>query len=290
MPIEHPQRQDNYVIDPESGAEMARLIDQDHFITKQIGGLFPPAVDPSTLHQVLDLACGPGGWVREVAFHYRTYGTEVIGVDISEAMIKYAQTIAKVKDLKNATFQVMDVREPLDFADDSFDFVNVRFLAYSLKPEEWPGLVAECKRVLKPGGVLRLTEAEDIGVSNSAALEEINELARKAARKTGRAFFPSGRFIGTMFMLGRFMRDAGFADIVQQAYIMDWSAGTKAYSVQFSNWRTGAVLGKPFLIGTGVVSAEDYDELYRQAIADILGDSFVATYIIVSAWGKKPAE
>ena len=71
---------------------------------------------------------------------------------------------------------------------------------------------------------------------------------------------------------------------------MDWSAGTKAYSVQFSNWRTGAVLGKPFLIGTGVVSAEDYDELYRQAIVDMLGDSFVATYIIVSAWGKKPAE
>jgi SAM-dependent methyltransferase len=231
MPIEPPPRQDNYVIDPESGAEMARLIDQDHFITEQIGGLFPPDVDPSTLHQVLDLACGPGGWAREVAFNYWTYGTKVIGVDISEAMIEYAQAMAKVQDLNNATFQVMDVREPLDFDDDSFDFVNVRFLAYSLKPEEWPGLIAECKRVLKPGGILRLTEAEDIGVSNSAALEEINELARQAARKTGRAFFPAGRFIGTMFMLGRFMREAGFADIVQQAYSMDWSAGTKASGV-----------------------------------------------------------
>ncbi len=290
MPIEPPPRQDDYVIDPESGAEMARLIDQDHFITEQIGGLFPPTVDPSTLHQVLDLACGPGGWAREVAFHYWTYGTEVIGVDISEAMIEYAQAMAKVQGLNNATFQVMDVRQPLDFDDDSFDFVNARYLAYSLKPEEWPGLVAECKRVLKPGGVLRLTEAEDIGVSNSAALEEINELARKAARKTGRAFFPSGRFIGTMFMLGRFMREAGFADIVQQAYMMDWSAGTKAHYAQFSNWRVGAVLGRSFLIGTGVVSAEGYDELYQQAIADMYGDSFVATYIILSAWGKKPAE
>ncbi len=290
MPIEPPSRQDNYVIDPESGAEMVRLIDQDRFLTEHIGGLFPPDVDPSTLHEVLDLACGPGGWAREVAFHHWTYGTEVIGVDISEAMIEYAQAMAKVQGLHNATFQVMDIRKPLDFDDDSFDFVNARFLAYSLKPEEWPGLVAECKRVLKPGGVLRLTESEDIGVSNSPALEEINELARKAARKTGRAFFSSGRFIGTMFMLGHFMRSAGFVDIVQQAHVMDWSAGTKANYAQLSNWRVGAVLGKSFLIGTGVVTAEDYDKLYNQTMLDMYSEDFIATSIILSAWGKKPAE
>ena len=37
----NPSESDNvYFNDPESGAEMARLIDQDHLITKGMGGLF----------------------------------------------------------------------------------------------------------------------------------------------------------------------------------------------------------------------------------------------------------
>ena len=70
MPIEPPSREDTYVIDPESGTEMARLINQDHLVTKYIGDLFPQDVDPSTLHQVLDLACGPGSWILDAAFAY----------------------------------------------------------------------------------------------------------------------------------------------------------------------------------------------------------------------------
>ncbi len=68
MPTEPPPREDTYVIDPESGAEMARLIDQDRLVTQHVGSLFPPEVDPSTFDLVLDLACGPGGWVMDAAF------------------------------------------------------------------------------------------------------------------------------------------------------------------------------------------------------------------------------
>ena len=57
-----------YFNDPESGAEMARLIDQDRLITRCMGGLLPErSNDFSGIHRVLDIGCGPGGWVLELA-------------------------------------------------------------------------------------------------------------------------------------------------------------------------------------------------------------------------------
>ncbi|MGZ3621747.1 MAG: methyltransferase domain-containing protein, partial [Ktedonobacteraceae bacterium] len=84
-----PAKSNVYISDPESGAEMARLIDQDRLVTKGMGGLFPErSNDFSGMHRVLDGACGPGGWALEIAFKYPEI--EVVGFDVSQAMIDYA--------------------------------------------------------------------------------------------------------------------------------------------------------------------------------------------------------
>ncbi len=67
----HRDPDNTYVIDAESGAEMARLIDQDRIATRAMGGLFSERDDLSTIFDVLDIGCGPGGWVLDVAHHYR---------------------------------------------------------------------------------------------------------------------------------------------------------------------------------------------------------------------------
>jgi len=288
MPIDPPPRQDSYAIDPESGAEMARLIDQHHFITEYMGGLFPPDVDPTGFMRVLDLACGPGGWVQDVAFKYPDM--EVMGVDISRSMIDYARAMSRVQYLDNASFKVMDIRKPLDFENGSFDFINIRFLVYVLSPDDWPGLIAECKRILKPGGILRLTEADCSDITNSPAYERLLELSMEAIRKGGRAFFSSGRFLGTMFMSGHLLEQAGFEDIHRQAHIMDWSATSKVYYAQLTNVMNGLLLGKQFVISSGVTTSEQFDELYNQAISDMYRSDFIAALIFLSANGTKPKE
>lgn len=289
MPIEPPPpRKDTYVIDPESGAEMARLINLHQLVTQHMGGLFPQGLDTSNISRVLDLACGPGGWVQDVAFEHQDM--EVMGVDISEAMISYARAQARVQGLDNAIFQKMDIREPLAFPDNSFDFVNARLLFAVLSPGDWPGLVAECKRILRPGGILRLTEGDDAGISNSAALEDFTELWMKVTRKTGRAFFAHGRSPGTMLMIGRLLRNAGFQDVHQQAHMIDWSADTKAFYPQHENVCTVALLSKPFLVATGLITAEQFDELYNRTLLEMYAPDFSATYIFLSAWGTRPAE
>lgn len=279
-----PPREDTYVLDPEDATEMARLINQHVLITKHMGGLFPQEVDLTAVNTVLDLACGPGGWVLDVAYAYPE--KEIVGVDISQMMVHYAQTRAWSQGLNSASFGIMNILKPFDFADNSFDFINARLLVGVLSPSDWPNVIEECKRVLRPGGILRLTDADDLGITNSAALEQLTELGSAAARKAGRAFFSRGRNVGTMVMLGRFLREAGFQDMRQQAHMIDWSAGTEAFAMQYDNARIVLHLGKPFLQGMGVLSQERFDELYEQALIEMNVAEFSAVMVFLSAWGK----
>jgi SAM-dependent methyltransferase len=107
-------RQDDnvYFVDHESAAEMARLLTQDRMLTKGLEDLFPATFDTASARTILDLGCGPGGWVQEVAFAYPQI--EVTGMDVSQSMIAYATMQAKVQGLENAHFTVGDLLEPLN--------------------------------------------------------------------------------------------------------------------------------------------------------------------------------
>ncbi len=164
-------RESTYVIDIESGAETARLMHQHRLVTGGMGGLFPEPLDVSQVQHFLDIACGPGDWVLDVAFEYPE--TEVIGIDLSRTMVEYARAQAGAQGLDNASFCVMDVLQPLAFPDDAFDLVNARFLCGFMPTTAWPTLIKECVRVSRPGGVICSTKAEN-GISTSPACEQIS--------------------------------------------------------------------------------------------------------------------
>src|SRR5690349_11281709 len=94
------QNRSTYFINPNAPAETGRLIDLDHLLTAEMGGVFPPSLDPTPLRQVIDLACGPGGWVLKVADEFPEL--DVVGGDISQTMITYAQAQARSQHLENA--------------------------------------------------------------------------------------------------------------------------------------------------------------------------------------------
>jgi SAM-dependent methyltransferase len=132
---------------------------QSQLLTRCMGGVFPELGDElANMHSILDLACGRGGWVLDAAYAYPT--VEVVGIDIDASLVQYARAHARVQGLENATFQHMDISRPLAFPDHSIDLINARFLFSVLSKNAWTPLVAECLRILRPGGVLRLTEME----------------------------------------------------------------------------------------------------------------------------------
>src|SRR2546421_10725433 len=116
--FENEPSKNTYVIDSESPTELARLLHQDRLFTKALG-LLPPLPDKSKIRYVPDIACGPGGWAREVAMTFPA--AQVTGIDLSERVITFAQDQAEIQQIPNVRFTIMDALQPLKFPDNSFD-------------------------------------------------------------------------------------------------------------------------------------------------------------------------
>jgi ubiquinone/menaquinone biosynthesis C-methylase UbiE len=268
-----------YVIDAESTAEMGRLINQDRLVTEAMGGLFPADITVGAIQSVLDIGCGPGGWAQEVAFHHPEM--QVTGIDISQSMIAYTQAQAQVQGLENVQFLVMDATKPLAFADHSFDFVNARFTnAFLPNAAIWTALVRELVRVARPGGVIRLTEGDDLGQTTSAAFQKLMALAVEAGAKEGRT--------PTTPQMRSVLLSAGCQDLQEHWHSIDYSVGTRAYGEMERNCKVWAKLIQPYLIKMGVASQEELDTLYDQMLAEMLRDDFRGEWRFLSVWGRKP--
>jgi ubiquinone/menaquinone biosynthesis C-methylase UbiE len=277
-----------YVIDPEHAGELARLMQQDRLLTDAMGGLLPefPAGPPLPAgSRVLDLACGPGGWALELAFHFPR--VEIIGIDISQQVIEYAHAQARSRGLENVHFQLMNVMEPLAFPDASFALINGRGLSGFMLPATWPRLLQECFRLLTPGGVIRLTEGE-LPLTTSPTFERCGALFTEALKRVGQSFSPDGRHIGLTPVLPRLLRQAGFVDLQLRASVIEWSMGTEHHYPVFKDYLAGMELGQPFLVKAGVVTREELKGLVQQAVAEMQQEDFCAVWTVLTVWGRKP--
>jgi SAM-dependent methyltransferase len=273
-----------YFNDPENVAEMARLIGQDRLITKGMGGLYSERSDLSGIHRILDAASGPGGWTLEVALTHPEI--EVVGVDVSQVMIDYANAQARVQGLNNASFQVMDIQKPLDFPDGSFDLVNARFINF-LPAAAWSPLMQEFGRITRPGGVIRLTESEWWYFTNSPAMENLNAMIIRALKLQGESFSQSGRFTGVLPMLGRFLLDAGCVNVNYRSHVIDYSYGTEAYEGFRHDAAIVFKLFQPFIVRMGVATQEEVNQLYEQMQLEMAKDDFRGLMLPLTAWGEK---
>jgi len=274
-----------YVIDPESGAEMARLIDQDRMLTQAMGGVFPQDFQPDDGKVVLDLACGPGGWTQEVAFNYPSLA--VIGVDLSHKMINYAQSLTQAQHLDNLQFEIADVRNiPLNFPDNSVDFINARLIVGFMFKEDWPRLIQECMRILRPGGTLRLTECDRSSRTTSPAFEEMQDILAIHSYRTNRTF--EQRDWGVTLRLSQLLRNATCEHIQVQGHVIDWSMRTNSWSVVCQNFEVAYKLMQPYLVKGGATTDEQWEPLWEQAQREFYASDFGALWYLVSAWGQKP--
>lgn len=280
-------RENTYVFDPESPQELARLIDQDRFVTRSMGGPLKGLPELPEGAHILDLACGPGSWVLDVAFDLPD--ATVSGVDISRAMIDYANARTTSQGLTNASFGVMDITQPLDFADQSFDLINARTLFGVLQRTAWPSFVAECTRLLRPGGILRLTELDDLGISTSPALEQLTVWGTQALWHAGYGFSPQGRTVGMSPAFLNLFKQAGYQDIHVNLAPINGSADSEYWSDGYHNNQVIYAQMKP-LITTKLelVTPETYEQVYQQMFIEMHAADFACLWHVTSVWGSLP--
>jgi len=101
--------------------------------------------------KILDVGAGTG----RLSLRLAERGAEVTALDVSEEMLNMLkQKVKKHTFSKGMTFVVADA-ESLPFPDNSFDIITAAFLIVHLK--NLKHFFAESYRVLKPGGLLAIT-------------------------------------------------------------------------------------------------------------------------------------
>ncbi len=115
-------------------------------------GAFLETLPLAPTDRVLDLCCGSGDFTRTIA-DLVSEG-HVLGLDAQPSMIDEA----RIRAGANQSFVTGPVQHLATLVPDdaSFDVVMSRSALHWVPEADHPGLLAQCFRVLRPGGVLRL--------------------------------------------------------------------------------------------------------------------------------------
>lgn len=288
MSIEPPREHEStyFVQDRENQEEMDRLEIQDTLVTAGMGGVLPELSDPSSLRRMLDVGCGTGGWLMEVARTYPTLET-LIGADISDKMLEYARAKALAQDLdRRVQFQATDALRALPFSEHFFDLVNLRFGISWLRTWEWKKLLLEFRRVCRPYGIIRITENKVALESSSPALTKLWDILRETAYNSGRLFTPDSD--GLISELVRLMTQQSIQDIQTRTYPLVYRAGTESGQNFSEDMLRMFHVSLPFFRKWTRVP-DDYEEIYQQALKEMQEPDFVAIMTLLTVWGTTPA-
>lgn len=107
-------------------------------------------VQPSDL--ILDAGSGTGN----LAVAIEKKSGRVVGIDMSEAGVERHK-----KKIPNADVRVGDLTEPLPFPNDHFDKLCSNNVIYALPVNKRPFVFSEFYRVLKPGGIIVISNVHE---------------------------------------------------------------------------------------------------------------------------------
>jgi ubiquinone/menaquinone biosynthesis C-methylase UbiE len=277
--------QHTYIVQDRSNSEeLARLQLQDKLVTAAMGGALPEQPDPSIFRRLLDVGCGPGGWLIEAAKSYANLSL-LVGIDANSKMVAYAREQAQIAGVSDRVeFHVMDALQMLEFPHNYFDLVNHRSAASWLRTWDWPRLLHEYLRVCRAGGIIRVTEANFIKESSSPALNQLTDLALQALHNAGHYFTPQGD--GVTSHIAGLLQRSGIKDVQTRVYTMICYANTPDWQGFFDDARYLFRTMQPFL-SRWTRAPGDYEVLYQQMLIELQQPDFTGTVEAVTAWGSK---
>lgn len=274
-----------FVQDRSNQEELKRLIVQERMITDAIG-LLPEQDDPNRFRRVLDIGCGPGGWIIEMAQTYPQM-RKLYGIDISPTIIHHAQKRAEEEQFpkERVEFLVMDALLILEFPEDFFDLVNFRCGVSFMRQWDWPKMFSEMHRIVKPQGTVRIVESE-LGVeSPSPALSTFWASFQRAFCRAGYLFeeTPTGLIDRLPVLLLRY----DFQQVQSYKTPVAFRAGTEGGKALLADQTHIFHTCRPFLQRYGCLP-QDYDALCQQVIQDMQQPDFVAKYAYYTFCAKNP--
>lgn len=275
-----------YVVqDRNSKEELNRLIIQDQMFTTAMGGILPEQEDPARFRRVLDIGCGPGRWLLDIAQEYPTV-EKLYGIDISKTIVNYACQQAKQRQVptgprERVEFLAMDALRMLEFPDSFIDLVNFRFGVSFMRQWDWKNLYREIRRVLRTDGTVRIVETlVGYETTSTAFLAFLVEL-RRAFYRAGHLFEENER--GLINKLPDLLIQHGFQKIESRQRVITFKSGTQTGDAFVEDMLHLMNTIRPFLQHWGCLP-QNYDEMCQQALREMKQPDFVASTTIYTIW------
>ena len=157
--------------------------------------------------RVLDVGTGTGIWCIDFADRYPS--AEVTGTDLSPIQPLWVPP--------NCKFDLDDAQLEWAYADNSFDFIHMRFLLGSI--QDWDALYRQAYRCLKPGGWIEHCDqsitacCDDGSMPDDCMWHEWSRVFIKAGELQGRTF----KIIEDSANVRR-IEKAGFVNVTEQKF------------------------------------------------------------------------
>ncbi|KAK6535588.1 hypothetical protein TWF694_002043 [Orbilia ellipsospora] len=194
--------EDNEYFVPNDEIESDRL-DLTHHVMRimQNGNLFGAPIGRNP-QKILDIGTGTGIWAIEVADMFPS--ATVIGNDLSPIQPACVQ------------FEIDDVEKEWTHTEGSFDLIYSRYMLGSIR--DWPRLIRQAYKALRPGGYLEILEPDSTLHSDDGTLREDSPLMdwnrrfiAAAEAELGSSIIEAPRYKG-------YIVDAGFVDIHEDIF------------------------------------------------------------------------
>ena len=233
--------------------------------------------------RILDLGCGTGEATRRLSGLFPG-AAEVIGVDLLPSMVEAADRLSGAPVAMGAPrpmFEVGDGRA-LRFPDGHFDLVACRHLTQLLPDPE--AVLAECRRVLRPGGWLHVV-AEDYGMLQFPPRDGLDP-----DRLWTGAVVEHTRLTGTDARVGRrtlpMLRELGFAHVSIQYLVLDTErVPREVLAGIIESWRDGYA---PVLAASSALPLAQVSALFDASIATLRDPQGYAVWQLPVVAGRRP--
>lgn len=145
-------------------------------------GALVDALDLAASARALDVATGTG----HTALALAARGHQVVGLDLTEAMLKDARELSQERGLQSLVTFLTGDAAALPFGDGTFDAVTSRRAPHHFA--DLPRFLAEAFRVLVPGGLLGIADL----TADPDAIDALNDLERLRDPSHRTALSPDG--------------------------------------------------------------------------------------------------
>lgn len=247
-----------------------------HFLISYGPGLLPPSLALDTIHTVLNVGCGLGEWLLDMAFTYPALCFD--GLDHSAERLNYACAYARVQSLENVRLRQGDMLQ-MPFAQNSYDLVYGRFLLLSVMKQHRQTLLHELVRVCAPAGCVLLLESL-YPITNSAAYRLGCDLFHRALAQ---AAIDPDVTADTVHQLSL----AGCTSVERVNTTISLSYGSPAHRLLSARAAELLHFLLPFFLHSGVIDRYQFERLTYQLQIDLAQENFLGEWPIVTYIGRK---